>query len=60
MTAPYNPPHAVRTVEVPFLSLVLRADPDYQRAKRFEPYYIFANGRRFVGDNATDGPYDGK
>lgn len=59
MTAPYNPPHQVVTVSVPFATLVRRADPNFDRAKKFEPYYIFSNGRRFTGDNATTGPYDG-
>lgn len=56
----YNPPTKGTTVSVPFLTIVLRADPDFQRAKRREPYYVFANGRVFRGDNATDGPYDGQ
>lgn len=60
MTTPYKPPTKVTTVSVPFLTLVMRADPDYQRAKRREPYYDFANGRTFYGDNATTGPYDGE
>jgi len=59
MTAPYNPPHAVTTVSIPFRTIVIRADPDFERAKRREVYYCFSNGRTFRGDNATDGPYDG-
>lgn len=59
MTAPYNPPHAVVTVSMPYSTLVRRADPDFDRAKKREPYYIFSNGRTFRGDNATTGPYDG-
>lgn len=58
--APYNPPTKVKTVNVPFLTLVLRADPDFQRAKRHEPYYIMSNGRTFRGDNKTTGAYDGE
>lgn len=58
MTAPYKPPTKVRTVQVPFLTLVLRADPDFQRAKRREPFYEGSNGRTFYGNNATSGPYE--
>ena len=54
---PYSKP---TTVTVSFLTIVQRADPDFRRAQKFETYYVFANGRRFTGDNATDGPYDGK
>jgi hypothetical protein len=56
----YNPPHAVTTVEIPFRTIVQRADPDFMRAKKFEPYYFFSNGRAFYGDNATTGAYDGE
>jgi len=59
MTTPYNPPTKVTTVVVPFLTIVLRADPDFYRAQKFEPYYHFSNGRLFTGDNATTGAYDG-
>lgn len=57
-TPPYKPPTKVTTVQIPFLTLVMRADPDFQRAKRREPFYSFANGRTFYGNNATSGPYD--
>jgi len=60
MTAPYNPPTKVTTVNIPFRTIVIRADPDFERAKRRELYYIFSNGRTFRGDNATTGPYDGE
>lgn len=53
---PYSKPI---TVEIPFLTVVQRADPDFRRAQKFEPYYVFANGRLFTGDNATTGAYDG-
>lgn len=58
-TTPYRPPTKVTNVVIPFLTIVQRADPDFQRAKKREPYYHFANGRTFYGDNATTGPYDG-
>jgi len=47
------------TVEVPFLTIVQREDTNWRRAQKFEPYYVFANGRVFTGDNATTGAYDG-
>lgn len=56
--APYRPPTKVKTVQVPFLTLVLRADPDFQRAKRREPFYEISNGRTFYGNNTTSGPYE--
>ncbi len=59
MTAPYNPPTKVVSVDVPFRTIVLLADPDFERAKRREPYYCMASGRVFYGDNATTGAYDG-
>ncbi len=60
MSAPYNPPIKVTTVTIPFRTIVIRADPDFERAKRRELYYVFSNGRTFRGDNATTGPYDGE
>jgi predicted lipoprotein with Yx(FWY)xxD motif len=55
----YQPPGGTKviTVNVPFLTLVQRADPDFQWAKKHEPYYILSNGRLFDGDNATTGAY---
>lgn len=57
MSQPYKPPTKVVSVDIPFRTLVLRADPDFDRAKRREEYYRFSNGRVFRGDNATTGPY---
>jgi adenine specific DNA methylase Mod len=40
----------------PFKSFVLQADPDFEAAKRNEPFYEFTN-RNFTGDNSKKGPY---
>jgi adenine specific DNA methylase Mod len=40
----------------PFKSFVLQADPDFEAAKRNEPFYEFT-GRNFTGDNSKKGPY---
>lgn len=54
--APYNPPTRVRTIEVPFKVMVLRADPNFEVDKRKEPFYEFT-GRRFSGDTSRSGAY---
>jgi hypothetical protein len=56
MTARYNPPHRVKTLQVPYKALVLKHDPDFERAKRKEPFYEFT-GRRFDENTAIQGPY---
>jgi hypothetical protein len=53
---PYNPPHRVKTLEMPYKVLVLRADPDHEQARRKEPFYEFT-GRRFDDNTATKGAY---
>lgn len=55
--AVYRPPVQVRTVQMPYRALVLRADPDFERSKRKEPFYQFSNGRRFDEDTSRQGPY---
>lgn len=57
MTQRYNPPTKVRTFQMPFRALVLRADPDFEKSVRKEPFYEFSNGRRFDEDTARQGPY---
>lgn len=52
----YNPPHRVRTLQIPYKAMVLRADPNFEAAKRKEPFYEFT-GRRFDEDTANQGPY---
>lgn len=58
MTIPYNPPTKVVTVQVPFKTLVVRADPDFEQAKRRDVFYE-TSGRVFTGNNNTSGPYSG-
>lgn len=53
----YNPPTKVRTVSVPFKTLIVRADPEFEQAKRREVFYECSNGRVFRENNATQGPY---
>ncbi len=54
-----NPPTArkVKTLQIPYRSLVVRADPDFEASKRKEPFYKFSNGRRFDEDTSRKGPY---
>jgi hypothetical protein len=56
MTTRYNPPTAVKTLEMPYKVLVLRADPNHEQAKRKEPFYEFT-GRRFDDNTANKGAY---
>lgn len=53
----YLPPTKVVTTSVPFKTLVVRADPDFERASRIEPFYEFSNGRVFNEQTAIQGPY---
>ena len=50
----YYPP---RSIDIPFKTLVLRADPDWQRAKTDEVEYQFSNGREFRANPETRGAY---
>lgn len=50
----YYPP---RTLNIQFKSLVLKADPDWQRAKTRETEYEFSNGRVFEANPDRRGPY---
>jgi hypothetical protein len=54
--APYNPPHKVKTLEIPYLVMVLRHDPEFYKGKTKEPFYEFT-GRRFDENTANQGPY---
>lgn len=53
----YSPPTKVRTLVTPYRVFVLRADPNFEQAKRKEPFYEFSNGRRFDENTAIQGPY---
>jgi hypothetical protein len=55
--APYKPPTKVKTLEIPYKVLVLRADPSFEASKRAEPFYEFSSGRRFNENTAIQGPY---
>ena len=37
--------------------MVLRADPDFEAAKRKEPFYEFSGGRNFYENTSVQGPY---
>lgn len=54
--ARYNPPTRVKTLQVPFKTLVLKADPDFEQAKRKEPFYRFTR-RSFDENTEIQGPY---
>lgn len=53
----YKPRTKVTTLSVPFKTIVVRADPDFERQTRREPFYEFTS-RTFYGNNATSGPYE--
>lgn len=61
----YRPPTKVTSLELPFLALVTRADPDWARAKHREQTYPdtpgigFSNGKIFYGNPTNSGAYDG-
>jgi len=57
MAQPYKPPTKVKTVVVPFKSIVLRADPAFEAEKRKEPFYQFSRGRWFFENTANRGAY---
>lgn len=47
----------VTTTERPYKVAVIRADPDFENAKRKEPFYRFSNGREFNENTAQQGAY---
>lgn len=53
----YKPPTKVTTLSVPLKTIVVRADPDFERQTRREPFYEFSR-RTFFGNNATSGAYE--
>ena len=55
--APYRPPTNGTLLEVPWLSLVTRADPNWARDRHHEIQYAFT-GRTFYCDPDVDGPYN--
>ena len=40
----------VKTVEISYLSVILKADPDFYAKRKREKLYEFSNGREFLGD----------
>jgi hypothetical protein len=52
----YNPPTKVTTCEQPYLALVSKADPDFQRYKYREVEYNFQR-RSFIFNPYTSGAY---
>jgi hypothetical protein len=53
----YRPPTKVVSNTIPIETIVARADPDFERETRREPFYEF-DRRTFYGNNATSGPYE--
>lgn len=50
---PFVPPK-VKTLEIPYKVLVLRADPDFEVMRRKDPFYEFT-GRTFSANTANQG-----
>lgn len=57
MATPFRPARGP-TVEVPYRTSVIRADPDFEWGKKHEPFYEFSNGRRFDENTAKHGAYN--
>lgn len=57
MALPPLPANKVRTTQIPYKVLVLRADPDFEQSRAKEPFYEFSNGRTFKEDTRRQGPY---
>lgn len=55
----YKPPTRIATIQIPFLALVSRADPNWSRYKHNELQYQFQR-REFYGDPYKLGAYSGK
>lgn len=53
----YKPPIKGSTLTMPWLSLVHKADPDFERAKHRQVEYVFDN-RVFVADPLHRGAYN--
>lgn len=58
MAQRYSPPTRVTTIQIPFLAIVNRADPDRERLKHREPqFYEWSHGKVFYGDPYHLGAY---
>jgi hypothetical protein len=53
----YKPPTGVTTLVMPYLALVTRADPNFERDKHREREYEFS-GRVFIADPYQRGAYN--
>lgn len=59
MAAPlYKPPTRVATIELPYLAMVVHADPDWARDKYWEKFYEFGHRRTFWANPYISGPYN--
>lgn len=58
MAPRYQPPIKWPTVEVPWLSMVLKADPDWARKKHREAEYYVSSGKVFYADPYVRGAYN--
>lgn len=57
MAQRYMPPTKGSFIDIPFETLVQRADPDWARGKRQEIEYVMSNGRVFWYDPNVSGAY---
>jgi len=48
----------ITNVSVPYITLVVRADPDFQRLKHRQLEYEFSNRRQFYADPTARGAYE--
>lgn len=55
----YKPATKVTSVPFPYLALVTRSDPDFERKKHREVEYAFSS-KVFLNDPYTSGPYSRK
>jgi hypothetical protein len=47
----------VKTLQIPFKVLVVRADPGFEASRSKDPFYKFSNGREFEAKTSTRGAY---
>ena len=57
-SAPTTKEAKVTNVTAPYLTLVVRADPDFQRLKHRQLEYEFSNRRQFFADPTLRGAYE--
>jgi hypothetical protein len=54
----YRPPNKVVTTTIPWLTEVIRADPDWEKKKHWEPEYVFSSGKVKFADPYKRGAYN--